>query len=56
MTTLLLPANDKQLWQGMKTAGQLKRERGIQNKAQEDSMYKVRLYGLYKFCLLHSVL
>ncbi|KAM8710652.1 hypothetical protein ACLKA7_017301 [Drosophila subpalustris] len=39
ITTLLLPAAQKTQWQGMKTLGQLKRERALQNEAQPDSMY-----------------
>lgn len=43
MTTLLLPLNKKNAWRGMKTLGQLKRERGIRNSMEEDSLYtKVR--------------
>ncbi|ALC44919.1 CG7728 [Drosophila busckii] len=39
VTTLLLPPAEKSQWQGMKTLGQLKRERAIKNEAQPDSMY-----------------
>lgn len=39
ITSLLLPAEQKSQWQGMKTLGQLKRERALQNEAQPDSMY-----------------
>lgn len=39
VTSLLLPPEQKSQWQGMKTLGQLKRERAIQNEAQPDSMY-----------------
>ncbi|CAH1392434.1 unnamed protein product [Nezara viridula] len=39
VTTLLLPINEKNKWLGMKTLGQLKREKGVRNAAQEDSMY-----------------
>uniref|UniRef100_A0A0A1XFZ0 Ribosome biogenesis protein BMS1 homolog n=1 Tax=Zeugodacus cucurbitae TaxID=28588 RepID=A0A0A1XFZ0_ZEUCU len=39
VTSLLLPAEQKSQWQGMKTLGQLKRERNIQNQAQPDSQY-----------------
>lgn len=39
VTSLLLPPEQKSHWQGMKTLGQLKRERAIQNEAQPDSMY-----------------
>lgn len=40
VTNLLLPLNEKSEWRGMKTLGQLKRERDIKNPANEDSMYK----------------
>ncbi|EDW18496.1 ribosome biogenesis protein BMS1 homolog [Drosophila mojavensis] len=39
ITSLLLPPEKKSQWQGMKTLGQLKRERALQNEAQPDSMY-----------------
>ncbi|XP_034481743.1 ribosome biogenesis protein BMS1 homolog [Drosophila innubila] len=39
ITSLLLPPDQKSQWQGMKTLGQLKRERALQNAAQPDSMY-----------------
>ncbi|XP_017128232.1 ribosome biogenesis protein BMS1 homolog [Drosophila elegans] len=39
VTSLLLPPEQKSQWQGMKTLGQLKRERAVQNDAQPDSMY-----------------
>ncbi|EDW41840.1 GM25680 [Drosophila sechellia] len=39
VTSLLLPLDQKSQWQGMKTLGQLKRERAVQNAAQPDSMY-----------------
>ncbi|XP_023301151.2 ribosome biogenesis protein BMS1 homolog [Lucilia cuprina] len=39
VTTLLLPPEQKLFWQGMKTLGQLKREREIKNEVQPDSLY-----------------
>ncbi|XP_073836129.1 ribosome biogenesis protein BMS1 homolog [Musca autumnalis] len=39
VTTLLLPPEQKLHWQGMKTLGQLKREKQIKNEAQQDSLY-----------------
>ncbi|KAI5637648.1 hypothetical protein NE865_09631 [Phthorimaea operculella] len=39
VVNLLLPIGEKNAWQGMKTKGQLKRERNIQNDANTDSMY-----------------
>lgn len=39
VVNLLLPVGAKNAWQGMKTKGQLKRERNIQNEANTDSMY-----------------
>ena len=41
VTTLLLPLEEKVAWQGMKTLGQLKREKGVRHKPNEDSLYKV---------------
>ncbi|XP_008474135.1 ribosome biogenesis protein BMS1 homolog [Diaphorina citri] len=39
VTSLLLPPEQKDSWTGMKTTGQLKRERGLHNDPQFDSMY-----------------
>ncbi|XP_049872696.1 ribosome biogenesis protein BMS1 homolog [Pectinophora gossypiella] len=39
VVNLLLPVDAKNAWQGMKTKGQLKRERNIKNDANTDSMY-----------------
>ncbi|KOX67872.1 Ribosome biogenesis protein bms1 [Melipona quadrifasciata] len=39
VTSLLLPAEEKSRWQGMKTTGQLKREKNIHVPANKDSMY-----------------
>jgi len=39
ITSLLLPMDHKMKWKGAKTLGELKREKGIRNQAQEDSMY-----------------
>ena len=41
VTTLLEPAADRTKWQGMKTAGQIRRERGIKREADQDSLYRV---------------
>ncbi|XP_072932447.1 ribosome biogenesis protein BMS1 homolog [Epargyreus clarus] len=40
VVNLLLPVGSKNAWQGMKTKGQLKRERDIKSDANTDSMYK----------------
>lgn len=39
VTSLLLPPEEKNQWQGMKTTGQLKREKNIHIRANKDSMY-----------------
>ncbi|KAM3960089.1 LOW QUALITY PROTEIN: ribosome biogenesis protein BMS1 homolog [Aphomia sociella] len=39
VVNLLLPIGEKNAWQGMKTKGQLKRDRNIKNDANTDSMY-----------------
>ncbi|KAK6645270.1 hypothetical protein RUM43_001546 [Polyplax serrata] len=39
MTTMLMSPEKKSQWEGMKTMGQLKRERNIKNEAQKDSLY-----------------
>ena len=43
VTTLLLPPEDKNKWQGMKTQGQLKREKGVKAKVNDDHLYRVSL-------------
>lgn len=39
VTNMLLPVDAKSSWQGMKTLGQLKREKNIRNEANPDSSY-----------------
>lgn len=39
VVNMLLPVGAKNAWQGMKTKGQLKREKNIQNPANNDSLY-----------------
>ncbi|XP_066990971.2 ribosome biogenesis protein BMS1 homolog [Anabrus simplex] len=39
VTTLLLPPEQKDAWRGMKTVGQLKREKGIRSEPAADSLY-----------------
>lgn len=41
VVNLLLPVGQKNTWSGMKTLGELKRERGIKCMPKEDSLYKV---------------
>jgi len=41
VTSLLLPIGAKDVWRGMKTVGELKRERGIQNTVNQDQLYRV---------------
>ncbi|KAK3583604.1 hypothetical protein CHS0354_039426 [Potamilus streckersoni] len=40
VTTLLLPPKEKTAWMGMKTTGQLRRERGMKFEQKKDSVYK----------------
>ncbi|XP_052262735.1 ribosome biogenesis protein BMS1 homolog isoform X1 [Dreissena polymorpha] len=40
VTSLLLPGDQKQAWTGMKTVGQLRRERGAKAEFSQDSVYK----------------
>ncbi|XP_077206989.1 ribosome biogenesis protein BMS1 homolog [Paroedura picta] len=40
VTSLLKPVGEKDSWSGMKTTGQLRRERGIRLKPNKDSIYK----------------
>ncbi|KAJ9582397.1 hypothetical protein L9F63_003250, partial [Diploptera punctata] len=39
VTSLLLPPEQKNLWRGMKTVGQLKREKGLRSDPTTDSLY-----------------
>ncbi|XP_069693908.1 ribosome biogenesis protein BMS1 homolog isoform X2 [Periplaneta americana] len=39
VTSLLLPLEQKNQWRGMKTVGQLKREKGIRSEPTSDSLY-----------------
>ncbi|PNF19889.1 hypothetical protein B7P43_G12284 [Cryptotermes secundus] len=39
LTSLLLPAEQKNQWRGMKTVGQLKREKGMRSDPAMDSLY-----------------
>lgn len=43
VTTLLLPQEEKARWTGMKTVGQLRREKGLQGPLNKDSLYKVTI-------------
>ena len=55
VTSLLLPVGGKDAWKGMKTVGELKRERGIQNEVNPDHLYQVctgsifLVYVYYRF-------
>jgi ribosome biogenesis protein BMS1 len=44
ITSLLSLTSDRMEWQGLKTLGQLKREKGIKSMPNEDSLYKVYLH------------
>ncbi|XP_066142906.1 ribosome biogenesis protein BMS1 homolog [Euwallacea fornicatus] len=39
VTTLLLPSVQKNQWRGVRTTGEIKRERSIKNEANKDSLY-----------------
>jgi len=41
VTSLLLPVGAKDVWKGMKTVGELKRERGIRSTVDPDHLYRV---------------
>ncbi|KAI0235085.1 hypothetical protein LSAT2_014510 [Lamellibrachia satsuma] len=40
ITSLLLPPAEKNQWQGMKTVGQLRREKGVKREVNPDHLYK----------------
>lgn len=41
VTSLLLPPEEKNSWKGVRTTGQIKREKGLRNAANPDSSYTV---------------
>lgn len=43
VVTLLLPSDNKNSWKGVRTSGQIKREKGIRNQPDRDSLYKVNI-------------
>ena len=63
VTTLLLPKDEKDTWTGMRTVGQLKKDKNIKTIVNQDSLYKVNtkwpswlvvnrfhvLYGAFKW-------
>lgn len=46
VATMLLPFDKKHSWKGVRTTGQLKREKGVHNPANLDSIYTVSTYAL----------
>ncbi|KAA8581152.1 hypothetical protein FQN60_002733 [Etheostoma spectabile] len=53
VTSLLLPAGQKDSWAGMRTLGQLKHDLGIRNKPITDSLYKPVVRAPRHFNRLH---
>ncbi|XP_023197045.1 ribosome biogenesis protein BMS1 homolog [Xiphophorus maculatus] len=53
VTSLLLPAGQKDSWSGMRTLGQLKHDLGIRNKPNPDSLYKPVVRAPRRFNPLH---
>ena len=49
VTSLLLPRNEKHGWTGLKTLGQLHREKNMKPTFSDDSVYKVKLVKLQIF-------
>mgnify|MGYP005983740453 FL=1 len=49
VTTLLLPPETKNSWKGVRTTGEIKREKGIRSAPNQDSLYKVRISHWWKF-------
>lgn len=55
VTTLLLPHDMKNAWQGVRTTGQLKREKHIKNDPSYDSLYKVSfIFNIYYYLILRE--
>lgn len=42
----MLPHDKKNSWKGVRTTGELKRDKGIRNLSEENSLYKVVLQVL----------
>ncbi|XP_038159871.1 ribosome biogenesis protein BMS1 homolog [Cyprinodon tularosa] len=53
VTSLLLPAGEKDSWSGMRTLGELKHDLGIRNKPNPDSLYKPIVRAKRHFNPLH---
>ncbi|XP_008313164.1 ribosome biogenesis protein BMS1 homolog isoform X1 [Cynoglossus semilaevis] len=53
VTSLLLPAGEKDTWSGMRTLGQLKHDLGVRNKPNTDSLYKPVVRSQRRFNRLH---
>ena len=41
VTSLLLPPDQKEMWQGMRSVGQLRKDLGMKAPVNSDSLYKV---------------
>ncbi|KAK5617982.1 Glycoside hydrolase 2 (Mannanase, beta-galactosidase) [Crenichthys baileyi] len=53
VTSLLLPAGQKDSWSGMRTLGQLKHDLGVRNQPKADSLYKPIVRAKRRFNPLH---
>uniref|UniRef100_A0A8K9VD08 Bms1-type G domain-containing protein n=1 Tax=Oncorhynchus mykiss TaxID=8022 RepID=A0A8K9VD08_ONCMY len=53
VTSLLMPAGQKDSWSGMRTVGQLKHDMGVRNKPNTDSLYKPVVRAQRHFNKLH---
>lgn len=42
ITTMLLPSDQKNQWRGIRTKGEIKRDKNIRCPANKDSLYTVR--------------
>lgn len=54
VTSLLMPLEQKLLWQGMKTVAQLKRQKGLRALPNLDNAYTVRFFIIFYF-RIHNV-
>lgn len=57
ITTLLQPPETRNSWKGVRTTGEIKREKGIRNNVNQDHLYIVSIVQLYleKFSLLGKI-
>ena len=54
VTTLLLPKDEKDTWTGMRTVGQIRKDKNIKLVANQDSLYKVQKTSILAMFLVSN--